>query len=278
MIPPQLLLICFNLSDEMSTNPRTPEGAAVVEDFFGVYLLYCTNPRFKGRTYIGYTVNPNRRISQHNRGSHAGGARRTSNKGPWEMVLIIHGFPNDISALRFEWAWQHPKSSRRLNGLPGKKSRERSYDYCLRLLASMLNLGPWNKLGLTVRWLKPEFQVDFPPSLQPPLHMPLVYGPVKSKSVRRAEGGERSLGGSKRCNVCHLTVSEAEQVTCLYPSCQAVSHVICLAETFTAHTDSVLPVLGQCPTCRGEELWADIIRKRRGCYQNLEEEEELPDD
>jgi len=262
---------------------KAPEGAKEIEEFFGVYLLYCTNPKYKGRTYIGYTVDPNRRIFQHNAGKHAGGAWRTSNRGPWEMVLITHGFPNDIAALRFEWSWQHPARSRRLNHLPPKKSKERSYDYALRILGSMLNTAPWSRLPLTVRWLNPDFYREFPPTLGPPLHMPIVHGPVKSVKA----GGEVKKRKKKKdgtaepieiadipeeelyCNICFKTVSRGEKMECLNPRCRTISHVICLSQSFLVGTDNILPVQGKCSTCDSILQWGDLVRKKNGCYANL---------
>ena len=71
------------------------------------YLLRSCDPKHPYKTYIGFTVNPHNRIRQHNGILKAGGARRTKRSGrPWEFVAIVHGFPDNITALQFEWAFQ----------------------------------------------------------------------------------------------------------------------------------------------------------------------------
>ena len=62
-----------------------------------VYLIYTDN-----RTYVGCTVDPTRRLRQHNR-EILGGARATQRgAGSWKFVMYVTGFPNRSSACRWE--------------------------------------------------------------------------------------------------------------------------------------------------------------------------------
>ncbi|GFP97344.1 structure-specific endonuclease subunit slx1 [Phtheirospermum japonicum] len=125
--------------------------------FFACYLLTSLCPRFKGHTYIGYTLNPRRRIRQHN-GEIGSGAWRTKRRRPWEMVLCIYGFPSNTAALQFEWAWQHPVESlavrtaaasfKSLSGLANK----------IKLAYTMLTLPAWQSLNLTVNMFSTKYQ------------------------------------------------------------------------------------------------------------------------
>ncbi|CAB3220120.1 unnamed protein product [Arctia plantaginis] len=243
----------------------------VVEDFYGVYLLYCINPKYKGRTYIGYTRDPNRRIMQHNRGTWAGGAHRTNNKGPWKMVMIIHGFPNNISALRFEWAWQNPNTTVRLKHLNLKKipRKETEFKFKLRVLSEMLRVGPWFRLPLIIRWLEDDYKEEFLPERKPPAHMVLCQGTVKSKNLKRIVISNTIV--TEECLLCsNYILSGQSKLTCLNANCELLAHVTCLADIFLSPGEYV-PIEGNCPFCNTKLKWGDLIRKMKGCSQNSEE-------
>lgn len=57
------------------------------------------------RTYVGATLDVDRRLSQHN-GALVGGARATRGRA-WQRICHVRGFPYQKAALQFEWAWKY---------------------------------------------------------------------------------------------------------------------------------------------------------------------------
>jgi len=85
-----------------------------------VYLLESTN----GATYVGATVDVDRRLRQHNK-EIKGGAHATSAKvkkgESWSRICYVEGFPDWQAALQFEWRWK--QLSRKLPSMQPLKRR-----------------------------------------------------------------------------------------------------------------------------------------------------------
>jgi len=71
------------------------------------YLLVSDN-----KTYVGATINPDRRLRQHN-GEISGGAKATRGH-VWERKALVGPFENDHDALSFEWHWK--RNSKKYKG------------------------------------------------------------------------------------------------------------------------------------------------------------------
>ncbi|CAL5079336.1 unnamed protein product [Urochloa decumbens] len=151
---------------EGGRQPRKGKGAAGAgSGFFCCYLLRSLCPRSKSRTYIGFTVNPRRRIRQHN-GEIASGASQTRRGRPWEMVLCIYGFPSNVAALKFEWAWQHPTESYAVRNAAAEFKSLGGIGNKVKLAYTMLNLPSWDHLNLTVNFFSSKntkFTAGCPP-------------------------------------------------------------------------------------------------------------------
>lgn len=125
------------------------------------YILKSLNEKSKDSTYIGFTDNPIHRLRQHN-GLIKGGAKATSKKRPWSLVLVISNFPNKALALKFEWAWQNPYRSTFIKqeitsiALPStirtknKKKHILSLPFKLNVLSVLMNTKVFAKIYLYI--------------------------------------------------------------------------------------------------------------------------------
>jgi structure-specific endonuclease subunit SLX1 len=97
---------------------------------FFVYLLVSSD----NATYVGATVDLNRRLRQHNKeikgGAHATGVKVAKGE-TWERAAHVSGFPDWQTTLQFEWRWK--QLSRKLS--PKMFPLERRMNALKQLLA-----------------------------------------------------------------------------------------------------------------------------------------------
>jgi predicted GIY-YIG superfamily endonuclease len=74
---------------------------------FYVYLLVNST---KKNSYVGATVNIDKRLRQHNmeiKGGAIATTTKVKNGDKWERMCYVTGFPDWTSALQFEWKWKY---------------------------------------------------------------------------------------------------------------------------------------------------------------------------
>lgn len=112
-----------------------------------VYLLLSSD----SATYVGATVDLDRRLRQHNKeikgGAHATGMKVQKGE-TWIRVAHVEGFPDWTAALQFEWRWKH--LTRKLS--PSMKPLQRR----MLALKQLLELDrPTSKARLYSDWETP---------------------------------------------------------------------------------------------------------------------------
>ena len=102
-------------ADSLTSQDIPPSATVRFAGMPVVYLLRCGC-----RTYVGATLQLERRLRQHN-GEIVGGARQTAKGGPWVLACRVSGFRSFNEALKFEFAWRREGRRRRQRGCYARK-------------------------------------------------------------------------------------------------------------------------------------------------------------
>lgn len=114
---------------------------------FFVYLLLSSD----NATYVGATVDIDRRLRQHNKeisgGAFATGAKVVKGE-TWIRVAHIEGFPDWSAALQFEWRWKQLSRKIKINMHPLQRR--------MTALKQLLQLErPTSKAKAYTEWAEP---------------------------------------------------------------------------------------------------------------------------
>ncbi|KAJ3082211.1 Slx4p interacting protein [Physocladia obscura] len=213
----------------MTTNNNNHTNTSTTV-FYACYLLQSLAKQNK--CYVGSTPDPIRRIRQHN-GLIQGGAKKTASARPWQMVLVVHGFPSNTAALQFEWAWQKPHESRHLRDKGYSRApAHASLTTKLRVLADMLHVRPWSRWALSVHATNSDIAVrlnttvaqaqraQFQAQVQAQLSKPCVVsvGSLQDLPFRNALSSDITqafesvfLHNNAKCSVCSHPIDSDQQ-------------------------------------------------------------------
>ncbi len=223
------------------------------------YLLTSKRTPTSKATYIGFSTQPIHRLRQHN-GELVAGARKTSKYRPWVHVAIVSGFPNKITALQFEWQWQHPDRTRIAgNAVLSKRS---GYKKCLDELVNLLNKKLWKQLDLSVLFPNEDYMKDFRLISGSEITCACTF---ISETYSFAGPSKIAVGDILPSEVCHLCTAPFTNDIAFWtcPNCEKSLHIVCTANKSLVPEDGVVPARGECTHCNFSYPWCEIVHKIR---------------
>lgn len=281
-----------------SNNPSESSPCNSYTKFYGCYLLVSRSSELysAGRTYVGFTVNPPRRLKQHNGELKYGGAKRTSKHRPWQMVAVIHGFSSKTQGLQFEWAWQNPVKSVALklhadrpNAITLPSTRKNTVKARLQTLAAMASIPPWCLCPLTLTICAPreDWETLKINELVFPKHLRVQFDTLSSlaASVRNYDYRHRCdsivprplTPNRNKCPACNddisfvtipgLSGNQRRLTHC--SACGVIVHIACLASCRVQDgypAEALLPNIVKCPACQAQMHWSLVVRLARALY------------